>query len=104
LLGFCTSSGTSRRRAATSAGGCSADRTLQRRLPLALRHRCGMGSIALGAGRSLSVSWVAGQRNPVGRGWFFAGGWAWRTELGSRWSGLSVAWTTTLTPARDATG
>jgi hypothetical protein len=53
---------------------------------------------------SLSVSGVARQRKPVGRGWFFAGGWACRTELGSRWSGRSTAWTTTLTPARDATG
>ena len=56
------------------------------------------------ASRSLSVSGVARQGKPVGRGWFFAGGWAWRTELGSRWSGRSAAWTTTLTPARDATG
>src|SRR5918994_2458236 len=40
----------------------------------------------------------------VGCGWFFAVGEAWRTELGSRWSGRRAAWTTTLTPARDAAG
>jgi hypothetical protein len=33
---------------------------------------------------SLSVSGVARQWKPVCRGWFFAGGWAWQTEPGSR--------------------
>jgi hypothetical protein len=59
---------------------------------------------ACSGGRSLSVSGVARQRKPVGRGWFFAGGWAWPTEPGSRWSGRSVAGTPTLTLARVATG
>jgi hypothetical protein len=53
---------------------------------------------------SLSVSGIARQRKPSGRGWFFAGGWAWPTEPGSRWSGRSVAGTPTLTLARVATG
>jgi hypothetical protein len=51
-------------------------------------------------GRSLSVSGVARQRDL----WFFAVGWAWWSELGSRWSGRSAARTTTLTPARATTG
>jgi uncharacterized protein len=53
---------------------------------------------------SLSVSGIAGQGELVGSGWFFAGGWAWWTEPGSRWSGRSAARTTTLTPARATAG
>jgi hypothetical protein len=49
----------------------------------ALTPTLGYGVVPPG---SLSVSGVVRQRTPVGRGWFFAGGWAWQTEPGSRWS------------------
>ena len=54
-------------------------------------------------GRSLSVSRIARQRKPSGRGWFFAGGWAWPTKPGSR-RAAGVAGTLTLTLAKVATG
>src|SRR5215207_5685807 len=61
---------------------------------------CSLSVSGVARQRDLSVSGVARQRDL----WFFAGGWAWWTKLGSRWSGRSVARKTSLTSARATTG
>src|SRR4030095_429461 len=57
-----------------------------------------------GRGWFLSVSGIGRQRKPSGRGWFFAGGWAWPTEPGSRGNGRGGTGAPALTLAGGGHG